>query len=187
MSNTGQQASAKWQLQVQPDEQTELENWMIEERERAHCPELGLKRARIKNKKTQQEMADIMHLSRRAYQLHESGKRPIPSDAMVKLAAFFDADLHEVFTGERYPVTNSEKEKNAKFAISTFVKLLGAFQKENMTMKEAEQITIHYLRFNQPGDDPKGEDLDDSIRAITGNKFVRGGPSPTGWEGSNLE
>lgn len=187
MSNDFEPHAELWKLEVEDDEQEAFEHWLVEERERVYRPELGLKRTRLNNKKTQQEMADIMQVSRRAYQLHESGKRPIPSDAMVKLAAFFDADLHEVFTGERYPVTNSEKEKNAKFAISTFVKLLGAFQKEDMTMKEAEQITIHYLRYNQPGDDPKGEDLDDSIRAITGNKFVRGGPSPTGWEGSNLE
>lgn len=187
MNNDFEPHAELWKLEVKDDEQEAFEHWLVEERERVYRPELGLKRTRLNNKKTQQEMADIMQISRRAYQLHESGKRPIPSDAMVKLAAFFDADLHEIFTGERFPISRAEKEKNARFAISTFVKLLNTYRKEGITLKEAEQITIHYLRFNQPADDPKGDDLESSIRAITGNKLIRGGPDPVGWQADDAD
>lgn len=165
-----------WDLQLKEHEQEELENWMLEQREAAFRPELGLKRTRLKKRKTQMEMADIMQLSRRAYQLHETGKRPIPSDALIKLAAYFEIDMHELFTGERYPMTRTAKEKNAEFAISTFVDLMFAHQDKGMNIKEAKQIALHYLKFNQPGDDPHENDLDESIRAMTGNKYVRGGP-----------
>ena len=94
---------------------------------------------------------------------------------LVKLAAYFDADMHELFTGERYPMTNAEKERNAEF-VAIFLKLMRTYQSEDISMIEAEQITLHYLRYNQRGDDHKDVDLDDSIRAKTGNKFVRGGP-----------
>lgn len=54
---------------------------------------------RLRKKLKKQQMADFMEVTSRTYYEYEKGSRPIPSDALVKLATLTRADLNEILMG----------------------------------------------------------------------------------------
>lgn len=49
----------------------------------------SLEDLRVDNNKTQQEIADFLHLNREVYRRYEKGLREIPVWAVIKLAAYY--------------------------------------------------------------------------------------------------
>ena len=52
-----------------------------------------LKDLRIDNDLYQKEIANILKITRQQYGLHESGKRDIPVDLLIKLANFYGVSV----------------------------------------------------------------------------------------------
>ena len=59
----------------------------------------NIKKLRAKFELSQSETAEIMGVSERAYRTYEKGRRPIPSDALLKLATATGVDLNEMMLG----------------------------------------------------------------------------------------
>lgn len=59
----------------------------------------NMKRLRAKFELSQSETAEIMGISERAYRTYEKGHRPIPSDALLRLATATGVDLNEIMLG----------------------------------------------------------------------------------------
>jgi len=60
--------------------------------------------------KTQKEMAEILGVSLRAYQMYEEGKRKFPPEKMQLLAKQFQVNLHWLLTGEGEPFIQPKEE-----------------------------------------------------------------------------
>ncbi|BBI32008.1 helix-turn-helix domain-containing protein [Cohnella abietis] len=52
-----------------------------------------IKQLRKEKKKTHQDMADFLGITRQAYGYYESGKRDVDTETLTKLADFFDVSL----------------------------------------------------------------------------------------------
>ncbi|MGJ8609540.1 MAG: helix-turn-helix domain-containing protein [Octadecabacter sp.] len=59
----------------------------------------NLLRFRLKKRLKKQTVAEMMNVTPRTYYSYENGSRPIPSDALVRLATLTGADLHEILMG----------------------------------------------------------------------------------------
>ena len=71
--------------------------------EACHGPESplhqNLRRFRIRKGLKKQEIAELMGVTARSYYAYEEGQRPVPSDALAKLATMTQADLNEIVMG----------------------------------------------------------------------------------------
>ena len=56
-----------------------------------------LKELRLSRQKTQQDIADVLNISRSAYALYESGKRQLNYDSLCALADYFSVSLDYLF------------------------------------------------------------------------------------------
>ncbi|MFY1707163.1 helix-turn-helix domain-containing protein [Tritonibacter scottomollicae] len=62
-------------------------------------PHANLERFRKKRCFTKTEMAEMMNVTPRSYYAYESGKRSIPTEALVRLNMYTGVDLNEILTG----------------------------------------------------------------------------------------
>lgn len=53
----------------------------------------NLKEERIRREFTQQEIADILKITKQQYSLYETGKRTMPIEKIVKLAKLYDVSI----------------------------------------------------------------------------------------------
>lgn len=59
---------------------------------------IGLLIKRREAEMTQQEVAEIIQISKQSYYLKETGKREFKQNEMIRLSKLFDAKLDELFT-----------------------------------------------------------------------------------------
>lgn len=144
-------------------------------------PHHGLKQVRKAAKLTQKEMALETGVSRKSYQLYETGKLPIPSDKVVKLAQRFDFDIHKFFTGS--PLVNPVqlKVQCAQVGIDAFKELLRRFDDTEMTMDEMKRIAMAYAKYYTEGDGYSYMDLLKCVELVTGYKYVPDPNDPDLW------
>ncbi len=135
-------------------------------------PDVGVKRLRKAKRLSQQQLADILGISRKTYQLYESRKLPIPSIIVGKLAANFNVDIHELFTGRPFPSPPAVKMANAKVAIEAFRHLADEFLCMQMSLDEMERITLAYTRAHEAGDPLNELDLMTCVKIVTGDKYL---------------
>lgn len=53
----------------------------------------NLRVSRQEKKKTQSEIAELLHITKQQYQLYESGKREMPMHHFIVLARFYNVSL----------------------------------------------------------------------------------------------
>jgi transcriptional regulator with XRE-family HTH domain len=135
-------------------------------------PHVGMKLLRKAKRLSQQQLADILGVSRKTYQLYETRKLPIPSVIIGKLAANYDVDIHELFTGRPFPSTPAVKMANAKVAIAAFRHLASEFLEMEMSLDEMERITLAYTRAHEPGDPLNELDLMTCVKIVTDDKYL---------------
>lgn len=135
-------------------------------------PHVGMKRLRKAKQLSQQQLADVLGVSRKTYQLYESRKLPIPSVVIGKLAANYPVDIHELFTGRPFPSPPAVKMANAKVAIAAFRHLADEFLAMGMSLDEMERITLAYTRAHEPGDPLNELDLMTCVKIVTGDKYL---------------
>ncbi|USK56354.1 helix-turn-helix transcriptional regulator [Cytobacillus solani] len=88
-----------------------------------------LVKLRKKHKKTQEDIAKILGITRPAYTAYESGNRQPDYDSLIKLAQYYDVSLDHLLTGKE-KVEN--KNENLFF-----------FDMEGLTAEEIEDIKRH--------------------------------------------
>lgn len=121
------------------------------------APHEGLKRIRKKNGKSQAEMAEVMNVSRRTYQDFETGKRPIPSDAILALHAAFDCDLHELFTGRPVPIPRDVRASFVTVALDATVALLKRYgdSEDGISSEDLRRYATLTAELTPPGEEPE--------------------------------
>jgi transcriptional regulator with XRE-family HTH domain len=67
-----------------------------------------LKNLRKNNNKTQQQMADILGISRQAYGYYENGSRQPDFESLKTLANYFDVTIDYLLTGKKEMNSNEE-------------------------------------------------------------------------------
>lgn len=79
---------------------------------------LNLMNARKSMKKTQQEVADYLGISRQAYSNYESGKREPDFETLLKLGEYFDCSLDYLLGTKNDPVQkDGVTDEDIKFAL----------------------------------------------------------------------
>lgn len=79
---------------------------------------LNLMNARKSMKKTQQEVADYLGISRQAYSNYESGKREPDFETLLKLGEYFDCSLDYLLGTKNDPVQKEGvTDEDIKFAL----------------------------------------------------------------------
>lgn len=79
---------------------------------------LNLMNARKAMKKTQQEVADYLGISRQAYSNYESGKREPDFETLLKLGEYFDCSLDYLLGTKNDPVQkDGVTDEDIKFAL----------------------------------------------------------------------
>ncbi|OLS02918.1 helix-turn-helix transcriptional regulator [Tissierella creatinophila] len=71
-----------------------------------------LKEIRLKNNKTQQQMADMLNIGLTTYHQYETSDRDIPYLIAKKIADIFEVNLEDIFLPTRF--TLSKNNKNSK-------------------------------------------------------------------------
>lgn len=84
-----------------------------------------LKELRLKNKKTQEEIAHLLDISRANYGYYENGKNLPPIDKVLTLANYYNVSLD-------YMVGNEENKKTFDFKITlqSLVETLEAYEND---------------------------------------------------------
>lgn len=127
------------------------------------------------------EMAEMMGVSARSYYMYETGKRAIPSSALVRLEAFTGADLNLVLLGE----AKAPKLDAIKFVIDEAIKALCflGYKYENMPM-ETKRAVIDRMFERQPdGVKARPDDIIGAVRSVTRYKYhPEDLPAPPLWE-----
>lgn len=144
-------------------------------------PHLGLKRVRTAAKLTQEDMALATGVSRKSYQLYETGKLPIPSDKITKLAERFDIDIHRFFAGVPFVNPVQLKVECAQVGIDAFKELLRRFDDTEMTMDEMQRIAMAYTKYYNEGDGYSYMDLLNCVKLVTGHKYLEDQNDPAIW------
>ncbi len=141
----------------------------------------NLEAFRKKRKFKKAEMAEMMGVSSRSYYMYETGKRAIPSSALVQLEAFTGADLNEVLLGG----AKSPKLDKIKFVVDEAIKALCflGHNYENMPM-ETKRAVIDKMFARQPdGVKARPDDIIGAVRSVTRYKYhPEDLPAPPLWE-----
>lgn len=69
----------------------------------------NLKALRVRNKLSQQQVADILEIKQQQYQRYESGAREIPVHLLIKLADFYGVSLDYIAGRTAEPQTDEFK------------------------------------------------------------------------------
>lgn len=91
-----------------------------------------LLKLRKEAKKTQEDIANLLGITRPAYTAYESGKRQPDYDALIKLAEYYDVSLDFLLTGKEKVEKDHTDQANLFF-----------FDMEGLTEDEIEDIKRH--------------------------------------------
>ena len=123
----------------------------------------------------------MMGVSARSYYMYETGKRMIPSGALVQLEAFTGADLNEVVLG-RSKAPNHDK---IKFIVDEALKAL-CFLGENykdMPLPTKRQVIDEMFRWQRDGVKATSSDITEAVKMVTRYKYHQEDlPAPPFWE-----
>lgn len=98
----------------------------------------NLLRFRVRRKLTKQRMAELMEVTPRSYYAYEKGQRPIPSDALVRLAILTGGDLNEILLGR--PARHDGG--NVKQLLENFRRVLEYLERAYPKMDEKTRVDI---------------------------------------------
>ena len=71
---------------------------------------IDLKETRLKNKKTQQEMANLLGIGLTTYHQYESSDRDVPYKIAKKIAAIFGVNVEDIFLPTRFTISKRKKD-----------------------------------------------------------------------------
>ena len=148
----------------------------------------NLEAFRRKRKFKKAEMAEMMGVSARSYYMYETGKRAIPSSALVQLEAFTGADLNEVLLGG----SKAPKLDEIKFVVDEAIKALCflGHNYENMSMKTKREVIDRMFAWQPDGVRARPADIIDAVKSVTRYKYhPENLPAPPFWAdyGGNQE
>lgn len=125
----------------------------------------NLEAFRRKRKFKKAEMAEMMGVSARSYYMYETGKRAIPSSALVQLEAFTGADLNEVLLGG----SKAPKLDEIKFVVDEAIKALCflGHSYENMPMKTKRKVIDKMFAEQPDGKRARPADIIDAVKSVT--------------------
>lgn len=141
----------------------------------------NLEAFRRKRKFKKAEMAEMMGVSARSYYMYETGKRAIPSSALVQLEAFTGADLNEVLLGG----SKAPKLDEIKFVVDEAIKALCflGHNYENMPMKTKRDVIDKMFAWQPDGVRARPADIVDAVKSVTRYKYhPEDLPAPPFWE-----
>lgn len=139
-----------------------------------HGPDLplhqNLRRFRIRKGLKKQEIAEMMGVTARSYYAYEEGQRPVPSDALAKLATMTEADLNEIVMGR----TARDDLQTIRAAIDDMMLIMKYLVTEYpaMDMKTRLEVARHAVSADT-GDWPRThpEMVQGSVKIITRYRF----------------
>lgn len=115
------------------------------------------------------EMAEIMGVSARSYYMYETGKRPIPSSALVQLEAFTGADLNEVLLGG----SKAPKHDEIKFVVDEAIKALCflGYNYKDMPMATKRDVIDKMFQWQRRGERARPDDIVEAVKSVTRYKY----------------
>lgn len=105
-------------------------------------PHINLGRFRRRRGFKKTEMAEMMDVTPRSYYAYESGKRPIPTEALVRLNMHTGADLNEILTGRP---SSQMHDRIVSETISVLRVLMATY--EGLPLHRAEKIIRETIRY----------------------------------------
>lgn len=136
-------------------------------------PHEGLKRLRSKHGLTQAAIAGAVGVTRRTYQFYESGQKSIPSDVVSRLAAIYNCDIHELFTGTAHSDNLQVKAETAQLAVAVICKIMKKFEKNRIPFEDMQRVAMEVARSHPLGTPIERVDLFEAIQIVTGEKYVK--------------
>lgn len=136
---------------------------------------------RKKRKFKKSEMAEMMGVSARSYYMYETGKRPIPSSALVQLEAFTGADLNEVLLGG----SKAPKHDEIKFVVDEAIKALCflGYNYKDMPMATKRDVIDKMFQWQRKGERARPDDIVEAVKSVTRYKYHQEDlPAPPFWE-----
>ncbi|MBN9888965.1 helix-turn-helix transcriptional regulator [Salipiger abyssi] len=152
---------AKYRFGPRPENDDEASEAMERELFREECerrrdicqPHIRLKALRKSYKLSQEEMAEVLQVSRRTLQDFERGKRAIPSDAVARLYGRFNCDLHALFVGQPYPISREDRASFVKAGLDAVFELMRKFP--DMSAEDVRHYATLTAELTDPGEDPE--------------------------------
>lgn len=141
----------------------------------------NLEAFRTKRKYKKAEMAEMMGVSARSYYMYETGKRPIPSSALVQLEAFTGADLNEVLLGG----SKGPKHDEIKFVVDEAIKALCflGYNYKDMPMTTKRDVIDKMFKWQRRGERARPDDIVEAVKSVTRYKYHQEDlPAPPFWE-----
>ena len=133
-------------------------------------PHEGLRKLRLRKNMTQDEMASVCGIATRSYQNYESGRQAIPSTVTKKLAAEYLVDIHELFTGGPHANSFQIQAETVLFTGEIIGYLETKFS--DMLIDEKSYIALEFIEKNRLGSVIDMDNLFESIRIVTGDKYL---------------
>lgn len=129
----------------------------------------NLEAFRTRRKFKKSDMAEMMGVSAKSYYMYETGKRPIPSSALVQLEAFTGADLNEVLLG----VAKAPKHDRVKFIVEETIKALCflGVNYEGMPLHTRRQVVEEMFRRQKDDEMATPSDIADAVKRVTRNNY----------------
>lgn len=169
-----QHADEQAEMQAMIDEQTLAEALSVRVHE-------NLEAFRKKRKYKKSDMAEMMGVSTRSYYMYETGKRPIPSSALVQLEAFTGADLNEVLLGG----SKAPKHDEIKFVVDEAIKALCflGYNYKDMPMTTKREVIDKMFMWQRKGERARPDDIVEAVKSVTRYKYHQEDlPAPPFWE-----
>ena len=130
----------------------------------------NLRKFRIQNGLKKQEIAASMGVTPRSYYAYEEGQRPVPSDALTKLATLTGADLNEIVMGR----TARNDTLTIRHAIDDLMLIMKFLMREypTMGMETRFKVACHAVTADT-GDWPRTapEMIQASVKVLTRYRF----------------
>lgn len=144
-------------------------------------PHINLQKFRVSRKFKKSEMAQMMGVSAKSYYLYETGKRAIPSTALVQLEAFTGADLNEVMLG----APKIPKHDRTKHIVDEAIKALCFLGREykDMPMQTKRLVVDEVFRWLRDMEKASPNDIIEAVKTVTRHKYHQENlPAPPFWE-----
>ncbi|MEJ6389821.1 helix-turn-helix domain-containing protein [Gymnodinialimonas ulvae] len=177
------QTSEKEQARAEAEQEYE---YHLEEMARRYAPSgavhENLRQFRTVRSLKKQEVAALMEVTTRTYYDYEEGNRPIPSDALVRLAVLTGGDLNEILLGR----PAETRPKTIEIAINDFCTILRflAAEYSSMDMSTRAEVARFALTHDWQGM-PRvhPEVIRDAVKMTTRYRFhPETIPAPPYWE-----
>lgn len=144
-------------------------------------PHVNLQKFRVSKKFKKSEMAQMMGVSAKSYYLYETGKRAIPSTALVQLEAFTGADLNEVMLG----APKAPKHDRTQHIVDEAIKALCFLGREypDMPIQTKRRVVDEMFRWLRDLEKATPSDIIEAVKIVTRYKYHQENlPAPPFWE-----